>query len=66
MQLLTFEAANTSVIVVAPRYLDELKRLPDDVLSMEDAIAQASGLPVVLIAVMAVLLYSPLALVNFR
>jgi hypothetical protein len=28
------------VVVVAPRYLDELKTLPDDVLSMEDAVAQ--------------------------
>jgi len=32
--------ANTVVVVVAPRYLDELKSLPDDVLSMEDAVAQ--------------------------
>ncbi|KAK4445433.1 putative cytochrome P450 E-class, group IV [Podospora aff. communis PSN243] len=32
--------ANTSVVVVAPRYLEELKKLPDNVLSMEDAIAQ--------------------------
>lgn len=33
--------ANTSVVVVAPRYLDELKKLPDDVLSLDDAIAQS-------------------------
>jgi len=33
--------ANTSVVVVAPRYLDELKRLPDEVLSFDDAVAQS-------------------------
>ncbi|KAK0639491.1 cytochrome P450 [Cercophora newfieldiana] len=33
--------ANTSVVVVAPRYLDELKKLPDSIISMEDAVAQS-------------------------
>jgi hypothetical protein len=42
IRALTYGTANTSVVVVAPRYLDELKRLPDDVLSMEDAVAQVS------------------------
>ena len=39
------ELATTPVVVVAPRYLNELKKLPDDVLSFDAAIAEVCAIP---------------------